>query len=152
MTNKLFNSSFENSLRLLILLDEITEPKSLDMLYAADFMCVYGATFQLAQTDLNGENPYKFSEFASRREVVQSALKALVLDGFAVPVKLDRGIAYTISSEGEDYCQLLDSEYASEYRQVAARIVKVIGIRSERTVIRKINHMSAESLKGGAEA
>lgn len=89
MTDKLFNSNFENSLRLLILLDEFVMPKSLDMLYAADFMSAYGATFHISQSNLNGENPYMFSEFASRRGVVRAALKELVLDGFVVPVKLD---------------------------------------------------------------
>lgn len=152
MVNKVFNSYFENSLRLLILMDEFFEPKSLDMLYAADFMTAYGATFHLSNTDLNGENPYKYSEFASRREVVQSALKQMVLDGYAVPVKLDSGIAYTISSDGEDYCQSLESEYAKEYRQVASRVIKSIGNKSERSVIAAINLMSADELKGGTDA
>lgn len=113
MTDKLFNSNFENSLRLLILLDEFVMPKSVDMLYDADFMSAYGATFHLSQNDLNGENPYMFSEFASRRGVVRMALKELVLDGFVVPVKLDKGFAYTISSDGEEYCQSLESDYAT---------------------------------------
>lgn len=133
-------------------MDEFFEPKSLDMLYAADFMTAYGATFHLSNTDLNGENPYKYSEFASRREVVQSALKQMVLDGYAVPVKLDSGIAYTISSDGEDYCQSLESEYAKEYRQVASRVIKSIGNKSERSVIAAINLMSADELKGGTDA
>lgn len=93
-----------------------------------------------------------FSEFASRRGVVRAALKELVLDGFVVPVKLDKGFAYTISSEGEEYCQSLESEYAIEYRQVAARVVDFIGNKSERTVISMINSMSAKALKGGQEA
>ncbi|MGL5958046.1 MAG: ABC-three component system middle component 2 [Phocaeicola sp.] len=146
-------------------MDEFFEPKSLDMLYVADFMTAYGATFHLSNTDLNGENPYKYSEFASRREVVQSALKQMVrrevvqsalkqmvLDGYAVPVKLDSGIAYTISSDGEDYCQSLESEYAKEYRQVASRVIKSIGNKSERSVIAAINRMSADELKGGMDA
>lgn len=150
--NKLFNSNFENSLRLLILLDEFIMPKSVDMLYAADFMSAYGATFQLSQVDLNGENPYKFSEFASRRGVVRAALKELVLEGYAVPVKLDKGFAYTISPEGEEFCQSLESEYAAEYRRVASRVVQVIGDKSERTVISMINRMSANTLKEGENA
>lgn len=147
--NRLFNSNFENSLRLLILMDEFVMPKSVDMLYAADFMSAYGATFQLSQVDLNGENPYKFSEFASRRGVVREALKELVLEGYVVPLKLDKGFAYTISSEGEDYCQSLESEYAAEYRRVASKVVRAIGDKSERTIISMINKMSANTLKGG---
>ena len=81
MPNKLFNTTFENALRLLILLDVYDYPQTLDMLYAVDFMATYGKTFNITEDNLNGDNQYKFSEFASRREAVKIALKALVLDG-----------------------------------------------------------------------
>ena len=61
--DRLFNSTFENSLRLLILLDEYDMPKSLDMLYAVDFMSLYGASFGITDQNLNGDNDYKFSVF-----------------------------------------------------------------------------------------
>ena len=61
---RLFNSTFENSLRLLILLDEYDMPKSLDMLYAVDFMTLYSASFGITDQNLNGDNDYKFSVFA----------------------------------------------------------------------------------------
>ena len=78
MPNKLFNTTFENALRLLILLDVFDYPQTLDMLYAVDFMAAYGATFNITPSNLNGDNQYKFSEFASRREAVKLALKELV--------------------------------------------------------------------------
>lgn len=42
--NKLFNSVFENSLRILLLLAEFDCGQSLDKIYATDFMVTYGAT------------------------------------------------------------------------------------------------------------
>ena len=73
--DRLFNSTFENSLRLLILLDEYDMPQTLDMLYAVDFMTIYSKPFGLSEQNLNGDNDLKFSEFASQRDLVKEALK-----------------------------------------------------------------------------
>jgi hypothetical protein len=150
MTTKLFNSVFENSLRLILLLEEFPSAQSLDMLYVADFMVSYGATFGVADNDLNGENQYKFSEFASRREVVRAALRQLVIDGMAFPENTRRGIQYVITDAGCQYSQELDSAYATEYRECARRVVKLIHNKSERTLIDEINKMSAKSLRKGS--
>lgn len=59
---KIFNSRFENPLRIIPLLDAFGMPQNVDMMYAADFMAVYGKTFGISAKDLNGDNQYKFSE------------------------------------------------------------------------------------------
>lgn len=150
MTNKLFNSSFENSLRILLLLAEFNCGQSLDKIYASDFMVSYGATFGVSKVDLNGDNQYKFSEFASRREIVRLALKQLVLDGLVRPDNSADGIIYSITDAGREYGTTLESEYAEEYRITARKIVELVSAVSERTLIDKINKMSAESLRKGA--
>ncbi len=150
MMNKLFNSTFENSLRILLLLAEFNCAQSLDKIYAADFMVSYGATFGVSEVDLNGDNQYKFSEFMSRREIVRQALKQLVLDGFAWPDNSDAGILYSITDTGLEYSANLESEYAEVYRNTARKIVNIVSDVSERTIINKINKMSAESLRKGA--
>lgn len=150
MTNKLFNSSFENSLRILLLLAEFNGGQSLDKIYASDFMVSYGATFGVSKVDLNGDNQYKFSEFASRREIVRLALKQLVLEGLVRPDNSADGIIYSITDAGREYSATLESEYAEEYRITARKIVELVSAVSERTLIDKINKMSAESLRKGA--
>ena len=147
--DRLFNSTFENSLRLLILLDEYDMPKSLDMLYAVDFMSLYGASFGITDQNLNGDNDYKFSVFASHRESIQEALKALVLNGTVQAVSYNEGLAYIITPEGEDFCLSLDSEYAKEYRKAAQAVIKTVANRSARTVIDAIYKLSAKSFQGG---
>ena len=143
------NSTFENALRLLILLDAYDMPKSLDMLYAVDFMTLYSASFGITDQNLNGDNDYKFSVFASHRERIQEALRALVLNGTVQAVSYKDGLAYIITPEGEDFCQTLDSEYAKEYRKTAHAVIKMIADRSERTVIDAIYKLSAKSFQGG---
>ncbi len=147
---KIFNSRFENSLRIILLLDAFGMPQNVDMLYAADFMAVYGKTFGISDEDLNGDNQYKFSEFASRRAVVQNALKELVLDGLAKPYHVRNGIVFQITPEGKDFCQSLDSDYAQEYSMTAKKAVELVNGKSERTVIAAINKMSAQSAGKGA--
>ena len=100
MTNKLFNSAFENSLRILLLLTEFDSSQSLDKIYASDFMVSYGATFGVSESDLNGDNQYKFSEFASRREIVRLALKQLVLDGLVMPINSAFGFVFVDEDTG----------------------------------------------------
>ena len=144
---KIFNSTFENSLRLILLLDAFSTPQNTDMLYVADFMVVYGKTFGVADEDLNGDNQYKFSEFVSRRAIVQKALRELVLDGLAMPFETSSGIVYQISENGHKYCECLESDYAKMYKSIAAKVICSIGRKSERTIIAEINRLSAISLR-----
>lgn len=147
---KIFNSRFENSLRIILLLDAFGISQNVDMLYAVDFMAVYGKTFGISDEDLNGDNQYKFSEFASRRSVVQNALKELVLDGLAKPYHVGNGIVFQITPEGKDFCRSLDSDYAQEYSMTARKAVELVDGKSERAVIAAINKMSAQSAGKGA--
>lgn len=146
---RLFNSTFENSLRIAILLGCFSSPQTVDMLYAADFMTIYGKVFGVSDADLNGDNQYKFSEFASRRQIVQNALKKLVLDGFALPSETSDGIVYSITDYGRKMIDRLESDYAREYRKVAATVAKRIQGQEERTVITRINRLSAASISAG---
>ena len=58
MMDRLFNSAFENSLRLLILLDEYDMPQTLDKLYVVDFMSLYSASLGVNDQNLNGDNNF----------------------------------------------------------------------------------------------
>lgn len=148
---RVFNSTLENALRIILLLDAFDTPQNTDMLYAADFIVVYGRTFGIADEDLNGDNQYKFSEFVSRRAMVQKALKELVLDGFVLPLEIDSGIVFQITADGKKYCSSLESDYAREYKSIAKKVVQFVSGKSERSVIAQINRLSATSLKEAAK-
>ena len=148
---RIFNSEFENELRLILLIDTFPKPQNADMIYAADFMVTYGQVFGIANHNLNGENLYKFSEFVSRRPLVQKVLKELTFNGYAKPLSTSSGIVYRLTDEGERMSRSLDSDYAIEYRTTAAEVIKSIGRKSERTLISEINKMAASSLKGAGQ-
>ncbi len=145
---RIFNSEFENELRLILLIDTFPKPQNADMIYAADFMVTYGHTFGIADQNLNGENMYKFSEFISRRALVHKVLKELTFNGYAKPISTTSGIVYQLTAEGEQLSRSLDSDYAKEYRTTAVNVIKYIGRKSERTLIAGINKMAAVSLRG----
>ena len=144
---RLFNSTFENSLRLLILLDEYDMPQTLDMLYAVDFMTLYSEPFGLSDHNLNGDNDLKFSEFASQRDLVKEALRELVLDGTAEAVSYKDGLSFIITPEGEDFCNSLTSEYARESRKTAKTVIDATEGKSERTLIAAIYRIGGKSYR-----
>lgn len=81
---KLFNSTFEVSLRALLLLSQTADVNmTIDRIVAYDFISLYSRHFDLAEINLHGDNEYGFSELSARITVMQAALKELVLDGLA---------------------------------------------------------------------
>jgi len=147
MMTKVFNSTFENSLRMILILLEFNEPQTLDRLYVVDFLTVYGKTFNIVKENLNGENNYLYSEFQSRKLICREALKKLVLDGMAFPMNDVRGILYEITDAGKQFADSLHSDYASEYKNYAKAAIKYASNYTDRQIISVINRMSTDSIK-----
>ena len=55
---------------------------------------------------------------------------------------VDLLMSYVISSEGEEYCAMLDSEFAMKYKEYASKTIAMIGNKSERQIISQINKLS----------
>ena len=147
MMNNLFNSTFENSLRILLLLNEYELPQTLDMIYVIDFMALYGASLGITDHNLNGDNDYKFSVFASHRECVKEALKELVLNGTAQAVSYKGELSYIVTPDGEDFSASLESDYASEYKRNVQAVLKATHGKTERSLISAVNKLSAKSIR-----
>ena len=140
--NKVFNSIFENSLRILLLLEEFCEAQNIDAIYIADFLALYGKPFGLSSDNLNGDNNFRFSEFISKRQLIGKTLKYLVFKNLAMVIKDNFGIKYRITNEGKTYCETLNSEYANEYRANACKVINYLNSKSLREVTKEINSMS----------
>lgn len=147
MTMKIFNSTFENELRLIILLDVFKEPKTEDMLYSIDFIAQYSAEFNMTNNNLHGENAFMFSEFATRKEIIRLALKDMVLEGYVKPLNGQSGITYILTGDGKAFASELNSEYASDYRQLVELTIEKFGSKSERQIIAEIHKLSKKSLE-----
>ncbi len=146
--NNVFNTPFEISLRALLILETDGERwVTADMIAAADFITVYGRDFGISDVNLHGDNNYKFSEFALRRELVKKAVKQLVVDGLINVSSTDNGFSYSINQNGMAYCAKFTNDYADTYRRLAKQARTYIANKSEREILGLINRQSLSSLQ-----
>ena len=145
---KIFNSTFEVSLRLLLLLST-TDGKdmTLDRIAAFDFISIYSRDFGLSDVSLHGDNEFGLSEYASRRSISQKALQELVLDGAVTATSKSNGYCYSITPAGKNVAGKMISQYATEYK----KLVKITENRfrgfSDIEVIELINGTTEDSLR-----
>lgn len=145
---KLFNSTFEVSLRALLLLSVTDgENMTLDRIAAYDFIAIYSRYFGLADTNLHGDNDYGFSELSTRRAVLQEALKTLVLDGLVKATRRSEGFCYEIGETGRKFCRGQKTKYANTYRQLVKTTHKKYETISEVELMTVISRKSTEALR-----
>lgn len=120
----LFNSRFETSLRVLLLLTEATVwPLSASTISNIDFMATYGKEFGVSDYDLHGQNRYKFSQLTAKKLLVDEAIKKLVRLGF-ISVDLSDGYRYMITDSGVNFIDEMDDTYSQQYRAIVGSIFK----------------------------
>ena len=117
MKQKLYNSKFEILPRLM-LLTSFDQEKTYteDQMIAYDFMTIYSGEFLRQGRNLHGDNGFKYSEFAARKQAVSGAIKELVRKGM-LQVKLQDGFKYSATDAGVDRFKHMESSYASEYTE-----------------------------------
>jgi hypothetical protein len=136
MTKSLFNSSFENSMRLLIVLNELN-PKatSSETLCAFDILAIYGKFFGVTDANLHGNNPYGLPEYISRRKIVNTFTKELVLLNMVSVISCENGFHYCINEQGKCFVTSLDTQYVTLYRETIKRVISTYGNETEQQLI-----------------
>lgn len=144
----LLGSSFEVSLRILLMLNEMSN-LALDnqQISAIDFIAVYAADYKILDENLHGYGSYRFSEYPSRKQMVSSALKMLVLDGYILFAPNKKGYAYKISNSGILLAKSLTDSYADEYKIAIHAVVVNYDISNERAMLNDINQHTIRSLQ-----
>ncbi|MDR0696111.1 MAG: hypothetical protein LBF68_01015 [Christensenellaceae bacterium] len=138
--SKLFNTIFENSLRVLLLLSITPKTsKNVDMISALDFIAIYNKTLGIGGQDLHGENPFAFSEYTTRREIISEAIKELVLRSLVSIEHCDSGFCYTITQNGKQAIQSIDNDYADEYLVAVSNAISFAKNKNEQQLIAFIN-------------
>lgn len=150
MNTSALGSTFEISLRILLLLNEAHEA-ALDeqQIGAVDFISVYAADFGLLDENLHGYSNYRFSEYPARKHLVSSALKGLLLDGNIRFQPVPTGYKYFITDDGKSICKKLTSNYANEYRIAVQTVIKSFDNANTELMLRKISRLTIQSLEGG---
>ena len=150
VARKPFNTVFEASLRVMLILDAFFDRAlSVDMIAYIDFICTYGQIFGLADKNLHGDNTFTFCEFTNRREIVTKAIKSLVLDGKCVVTNEKNGFCYGLSDNGKTAVIKFNSEYATEYRMLSKAAKNYIGNQSEQGMLTLISEQAKNLLQEG---
>ena len=147
MINKLFNTPFELSLHVLLLLDVVDAALTIDKIAAYDFITIYCEDFGIADNSLHGENGFAFSELSARRDLTKEAIKDLVIDGLVMAKDDETGILYSISDKGRTISGSFQSEYALRYKELMNLVVKKYKCDSDIQVFNKIYKLSTKSLR-----
>lgn len=116
--NELFNSPFELSLRVLIILNTAQLRLTIDKIVAYDFISTYSSDFGISESNLHGNNSYRFSEYTTKRIIITQSIKNLVLEGFVLPHCNKGGFSYSISPVGKNFCSSLNDDYANGFTQI----------------------------------
>ena len=149
MTESVFNSTFEMELRVLLLMSAAKKKAySIERIVSLDFIVCYAGYFQLPYLNPQGDNQYMFSELASRRERLQEAVKGLVVQGL-LNVEMDNGYVFSITDAGSKYIRKLKSEYALQYKAIAADAIKRFKDYSDLQLDHMINDSAVKSVRGG---
>ena len=119
-----FNSTFEISLRMLLVLKSVRCELSIDKILLFDYLATYGKEFGVSTYNLHGENNYRFSELAAKRNIMNSAVKDLVLKGYVIPCYSKKGFLYKISDVGITFCDSLNNVYATEYLSNISNVIE----------------------------
>lgn len=143
-----FNTQFEVSLRILIILDVTQIRLSIDRISALDFISIYGRDFGVSEYNLHGDNDYRFSEYASKREIISQSVKYLVMMSYILPHCNKSGFTYSISKSGTSICRALNDEYAENYAANAKRTHNMFLSYSDRKLIYTINDYAISVFRG----
>lgn len=146
MQNKIFNSTFELSLRALLLLS-VAGTSTVDRLTALDFITIYGRYFEVSKSNLHGDNDFSFGELTVRREKMPDAVKALAFDGLIDVQNSNSGFVYRINLSGQKTVRKLRTGYAAEYIETAKAAIRKYGNKSEVEMLTIISAKSAAALE-----
>lgn len=145
MKNKIFNTTFENMLRVLLMLDVINWPINIDRLTALDFISIYGKNCKVLEKNLHGDNKFSFAEFANKRERITDAVKVAVANDYISVENSASGFLYSINERGKKIVTEIQTPYAKAY-MIGARFVnrKFEGMPDE-ILLKYISDMATET-------
>lgn len=120
---KLFNTEFEVSMRLLMILDKESYLNE-DEIARLDFFAIYAEHYGFGDSNLNGVCSFPLNEFTIQRKLIKNALKELLFRGLATVMNNpDRGFIYAITDSGKAHVSEMNDDYSIEYKKYASNII-----------------------------
>lgn len=144
----LFNTPFESSLRVLLVLYSI-KPLAItvDRITAYDFMTIYGKDFDVTSFNLHGDNSFNFSELPSKRTSISNGIKESALNGMITVKQTNFGFCYAISELGTQYVVAFSSNYAKQYLEVIKKVHHLNKSKTDAALTTEINNKAIKNLR-----
>lgn len=116
MSSSVFNSVYETSMRLVLLLNTFDCPLSSEELFVFDFIATYGKEFNLTDVSLNGDSEFTLCKAALRRKKVMEAISYLVRNGYIMPIIAKSETKYELTDKGNEFYKKISmSGYSEKY-------------------------------------
>ena len=116
MSSSVFNSVYETSMRLVLLLFAFDAPLSSEELFVFDFVSTYGKEFGLTDVSLNGDSEFTLSKATLRRKRVVEAVSYLVRNGYITLIAEGNETKYELTERGNEfYKKISQSGYSEKY-------------------------------------
>lgn len=144
MKNRIFNTTFENMLRIILLLGVLDEPANIDRITALDFICVYGKKCKVLDKNLHGDNEFGFAEFANKREKITDAIKLSVTNDYVSVYKGKEGFSYSLNDRGKIILEGIQTPYAKSYVIGAKIVCRRFKKTNDEVLLKYINDMATE--------
>lgn len=119
MKTKIFNTEFEVSMRLLLLLYSINTGLDEEKILYLDFFTIYAKNYKLGDDNINGDSKYMLNEFTAQRRLIKESIKVLVLEGLIDVNNTKEGFIYKINNKGKSFCESMTSDYSKKYKKQA---------------------------------
>lgn len=87
-----------------------------------DILSTYCKHYGISDENLHGDTSYALSEVASRSELINEALKLLVMQRYVYVTATNKGFLYSISSIGKEIHQQMVSDYATDYENAVKKV------------------------------
>jgi len=145
MKSRVFNTVFENMLRVFLLMDVINKPMNVDRITALDFICIYGKKCKVLDKNLHGDNEFGFAEFANKREKITEAINLSVRNDYVVVSQSDDGILYSLNDRGKKIVEETQSPYSKAYMVGSKIISRRFANMTDAAVLKYISNMATES-------
>lgn len=145
MSSSVFNSIYETSMRLILLLFAFDAPLSPEELFVFDFVATYGKEFGLTDVSLNGDSEFTLSKATLRRKRVMESISYLVRNGYITLIAEENETKYELTERGNEfYKKISQMGYSEKY------ILTVeLGKKELFTKKNKVLDLLLDKMKGG---
>jgi len=121
---QVFNTNFEVSMRLLLLLNNSNVPLDEEKMLYLDYFTIYGKNYGLANENLNGDGLFMINSFSSQIKLIKDSIKELVLQDLINVENSNQGFLYSINNDGKEICRKMNSDYSNEYKCISKSVLE----------------------------